>query len=166
MNNWLFYSMEKPIFEKTLLVEKFPGKGGWTYVVISGVKKDATKPFGWRKVKGKVDDYELKQYKLMPMGNGKLFLPLKAEIRKKIGKSEGDKVHVVLYNDETEFVIPQDIQACLDDYPRAKTFFASLTESNKKYYIDWILTAKNIDTTVKRINQMIDRLLEGKKMYD
>jgi uncharacterized protein YdeI (YjbR/CyaY-like superfamily) len=41
-----------------------------------------------------------------------------------------------------------------------------MTESNKKYYIEWIAEAKNLDTKVNRINKMIDRLLEGKRMYD
>lgn len=158
--------MDNLIIDQVLLVEKFPGKGGWTYVVLESVTPDPQKPFGWRRVKGKVDDYELSQYKLMPMGNGHLFLPLKAEIRKKIGKKEGDKVHVILFEDNSQYVIPEEIRACLEEFPEAKAFFETLTDSNQKYYVDWIQEAKNMDTTVKRINVMIDRLLEGKKMYD
>lgn len=158
--------MSKLILDQILPVKKFPGKGGWTYVVIEAATPDSKKPFGWRKVKGKVDDYELSQYKLMPMGDGRLFLPLKAEIRKKIGKKEGDQVHVILFEDDSEYVIPEEIRACLEDFPKAKAFFDSLTESNQKYYVDWIQEAKSMETTVKRINLMIDRLLEGKKMYD
>ena len=41
-------------------------------------------PFGWVKVYGTIDDYEIKNYNLQPMGNGRLFLPIKAEIRKRI----------------------------------------------------------------------------------
>ncbi|WP_304235739.1 YdeI/OmpD-associated family protein [Jiulongibacter sediminis] len=158
--------MSKPIIDKTLPVEKFPGKGGWTYVVIEAARPDSSKPFGWRKVRGTIDHYQLNQYKLMPMGNGKLFLPLKAAIRKAIGKKEGDKVHVILFDDDSNFVIPEDIQACLDDFPKAKSFFESMTESNQKYYVDWIQEAKTMETTVKRINEMIDKLLEGRKIYD
>lgn len=40
------------------------------------------------------------------MGNGKLFLPVKAEIRKKIKKAEGDKVHVILYPDNEPLEVP------------------------------------------------------------
>ncbi len=158
--------MEKPIIDGILTVEKFPGKGGWTYVIIEQAIPDKTKPFGWQTVKGSVDDYQLSQYKLMPMGNGRLFLPLKAEIRKKIGKKEGDTVNVILFVDDSSVVIPQEIQECLEEFPKAKAFFDTMTERNQKYYIDWILQAKNMETTVNRINVMIDRLLEGKKMYD
>jgi hypothetical protein len=65
------------------VLEKIPGKGGWTYVVINEIAPDKRAKFGWVKVRGSIDDYELNQYKLMPMGNGKLFLPVRAEIRKK-----------------------------------------------------------------------------------
>lgn len=47
-------------------------------------------------VKGIIDNVESKNYKLMPTGNGRLFLQVKTEIRKKIGKKEGDWVAVVL----------------------------------------------------------------------
>jgi hypothetical protein len=41
-------------------------------------------------VRGTIDDFEIRKYHLMPMGNGKFFLPVKAEIRKKIKKEAGD----------------------------------------------------------------------------
>lgn len=75
---------QKPIVKAQYLLKKFPGKGGWTYIEIPEVKQNRSNPFGWVKVKGLIDNYELKQYKLMPTGNGKLFLPVKATIRKKI----------------------------------------------------------------------------------
>ena len=71
------------------LLEKYPGKGGWTYARIPEILQDKTKPFGWVKVCGSIDGYEIKKCHLMPMGNDQLFLPVKAEIRKKIKKQEG-----------------------------------------------------------------------------
>ena len=61
--------------------------------------QDKSKPFGWVKVKGTIDGVPFNKYHLMPMGNGKLFLPVKSEIRKKIKKVAGDSVHVILYPD-------------------------------------------------------------------
>lgn len=97
--------MEKLLVNKKYLLEKYPGKGGWVYACIPEVLQDKHAYFGWVKVKGRIDDYEFKSFHLMPMGNGKLFLPVKAEIRKKIGKKEGDWVTIVLYaakKDETK----------------------------------------------------------------
>jgi hypothetical protein len=98
--------MQHPLVNKKYKLEKFPGKGGWTYAAIPEVLQDKHAPFGWVQVKGSIDDYEIKNYKLMPMGKGKLFLPVKAAIRKKIGKEAGDWVKVTLYADYEHLHVP------------------------------------------------------------
>lgn len=158
--------MEKPLVDKEYLVKKFEGKGGWTYTEIPEILQDKHAPFGWVQVRGTVDGYPLKQYKLMPMGNGKLFLPLKAEMRKAIKKGEGDAVHIVLYADDSPVEVPDEFLVCLVDAPRAHQFFETLSDSNKKYYIDWIMEAKRLETKVNRIARAIERLENGHKMYD
>jgi len=66
--------METPLAKNRYLLEKFPGKGGWTYAAIHGIPQDKKAPFGWVRVKGTIDGYVFRHYHLMPMGNGKLFL--------------------------------------------------------------------------------------------
>ncbi|MFN5706349.1 MAG: DUF1905 domain-containing protein [bacterium] len=65
------------LVDEEFLVEKFPGKGGWTYISIPQISASKNSPFGWVRITGFVDDYEIKQYKLMPMGGGKLFFAFK-----------------------------------------------------------------------------------------
>lgn len=88
------------LVNKEAFLEKFPGKGGWTYVRFAEIPKNPDTYFGMYRIKGSIDDYEIKRAHLMPMGNGQLFLPVNAAIRKKIRKEAGDRVHVVLYQDE------------------------------------------------------------------
>jgi len=102
----------------------------------------------------------------MPMGNGNLFLPVKAEIRKKIKKEEGDFVHVVLYPDSSHLEVPEELLLCLQDEPTALKFFQSLSESEQNYYIQWIYSAKKEETKVKRVAQTINRLMRGEKRYE
>lgn len=45
----------KPLVNKKYLLEKYPGKGGWTYAVIPEVLQNKKAPFGWVKVKGTID---------------------------------------------------------------------------------------------------------------
>ncbi|CAN5681274.1 hypothetical protein BH10BAC2_BH10BAC2_03340 [soil metagenome] len=72
----------------------------------------------------------------MPMGSGKLFLPVKAEIRKKIKKQEGDMVHVILYPDNEPMAAPEEFKICLKDEPAADEFFQGLTEGEQKFYVE------------------------------
>lgn len=158
--------MEKPLINKSYLLKKFEGKGGWTYAEVPEIRPDKHAHFGWVKVRGSIDGFEIKQYHLMPMGNGQLFLPVKAAIRKKIKKEAGDSVHVILYADNAPLEIPDELLVCLLDAPKAHTFFMSLTESHQKYYIQWIYDAKQLETKVNRMAKTIERLEKGLKMYD
>ncbi|MDZ4823977.1 MAG: YdeI/OmpD-associated family protein [Flavobacteriales bacterium] len=158
--------MDKPLVNKKYILEKFHGKGGWTYARIPEILPDKHAHFGWRKVKGTIDGFEIKRYHLMPMGNGNLFLPVKAEIRKKIKKEEGDFVHVVLYPDSSHLEVPEELLLCLQDEPTALKFFQSLSESEQNYYIQWIYSAKKEETKVKRVAQTINRLMRGEKRYE
>jgi hypothetical protein len=145
----------KPLVNKTVILEKFPGKGGWTYGRLPGVKPDPHAHFGWIKVRGFIDDFEIRQYHLMPMGNGELFLPVRAEIRKKIRKTTGDRVKVVLYRDEEDIYIPEELQECLDLDPSAKKTFDQLDPGQKKEIIKWIYVLKNEDNRANRIAELM-----------
>jgi hypothetical protein len=158
--------MQKPLVNKKFVLEKYPGKGGWTYARIPQIVKDKNTPFGWVKVKGTIDGYEIRKYHLMPMGNGGLFLPVKADIRKKIKKEEGDTVHIILFPDKEPLDVPEEMLLCLQDEPQALKFFNSLTESERKFYIQWIYSAKKEETKVDRLGKTIDRLLRSLKLYD
>jgi len=156
----------KPLVNKKYKLEKFPGKGGWTFARIPEIIKNKNKPFGWVKVRGTIDGYEIKKYSLMPMGDGTLFLAVRAEIRKKINKNRGDVVHVVLYPDDTPLDVPAEMMMCLQDEPRALKFFKSISESEQKLYIDWIYSAKKEETKVSRMVETINRLSSRLKKHD
>jgi hypothetical protein len=158
--------MEKPLVNKEFQLEKFPGKGGWTYASIPEIIQDKHSPFGWVKVKGSIDNYEFKNYRLMPMGNGLLFLPVKAAIRKQIGKNEGDWVKVVLYPDNSPTEIPEELQLCLTDEPEIYQTFLSYSDGEQKAFVDWIYSAKTEKTKIGRIAQTINMLSKRQKFYD
>jgi hypothetical protein len=150
--------MENPLVDKKYLLEKFPGKGGWTYAQIPEVVKDKSAPFGWVRVKGRIDGYEIKSYHLMPMGNGKLFLPVKSEIRKKIKKKEGDYVHIILFIDNQPVEIPEELSSCLQVESGIFEAFKRCSKGEQKRYVEWIYSAKTDKTKEIRIVQLMDIL--------
>lgn len=156
-----------PLVNSDFTLEKFPEKSGWTYVEIPQIVQNKKAPFGWVKVKGWIDDYEIKGFKLMPMGNGKLLLPVKAEIRKKIGKKEGDVIKIILFADEAPTEIPQELLECFENEPpEILQTFLSFSESEQKAYLDWIYGAKKEETKAQRIVNMMDRLSRKEKFFD
>lgn len=158
--------MEIPLIDKLYLLEKFPGKGGWTYAALPEVPQDKHTPFGWVKVKGSIDGFEIKKYHLMPYGNGELFLPVKAEIRKKIKKEAGDYVHIILYLDNEPLEVPEELLLCLQEEPEALRFFNLLNENEQYNYIKWIYSTKTDQTKVDRIAKTLDKLVKNLKYYD
>lgn len=159
--------MENPLVDHDYLLKKFPGKGGWTYAEIPEIAQNPANPFGWVQVKGSIDGFELKQYKLMPMGEGRLFLPVRAEIRKKIRKQAGDTVHVILYPDDSPVEIPEEILECFgNEPPELLQSFRALTEGQQRAFIDWICKAKTEDTKAQRIVEMMDKMALGLSFYD
>ena len=108
----IFKNMDEKLVDKEYLLEKLPGKYGWTYTIIPEIRPDPNAPFNWVKVRGTIDRYQIKDYRLMPSGDvmpsgkGVLFLAVNAEIRKKIQKQAGDYVHIVLYPDNEPIEIP------------------------------------------------------------
>jgi hypothetical protein len=80
--------------EFTATLQRSPGKGGWTYVVWP----QAATFFGTHgavKVRGTIDGQPFRS-SFMAMGDGTQMLPVKADIRKVIGKEAGDTVTVRL----------------------------------------------------------------------
>jgi hypothetical protein len=144
-------------------IKKFDKKGektGWSYIEISASQAKKLKPDTKTsfRVKGKLDNYTLKQTALLPMGNGKFILPINNTIRKGTGKKHGDKLKVTLELDESKFIMNADFMACIKDDPTAFAFFKTLAPSHQRYFSKWIDSTKTSQTKTKRIAMTVNAL--------
>ena len=151
---------ETPLVNKQYLLKKYSGKGGWTFAVIPDIPKDKHAYFGWVKVRGSIDGYEIKNFHLMSMSDGMMFLPVKAEIRKKIGKNDGDWVHIILYSEQLPHVNHEDFMICLQDEPIALQNYLNKSDDEQKAFIDWIYSAKNDELKIERIAESLNKLTQ------
>lgn len=69
------------------------------------------------------------------------------------------------YSSQKNISVPEDFQTALDSNKQAKAFFATLNSVNRYAILFRIQTAKKAETRVRRIQQFIEMLERGEKLY-
>lgn len=105
------------------------------------------------------------QGELTPLGDGYHALIIPREVRRAVGKTVGDVLHVALRRDTSERVItlPEDLAAALADAPAAFTFFKGLEKLEQRSYVRYLKGAKNPEMRAKRLMETVYRLGVGRK---
>ncbi|MBN3581633.1 DUF1905 domain-containing protein [Algoriphagus aestuarii] len=140
-------------------MEKFPGKGGWTYVKIPFEADQSKLPFGMIRVKGTVDQIPFGGKHLMPLGDGNLFLPLPKALRQKLKKEAGETVRIEVYEDTLPTKTPLELEDCLRDVPGKLELFQSWSNAKKSRWITYIFGSKKEEVKAERILKLIDSLV-------
>lgn len=156
-------SMSKAKFNAMIeRFEKHGEKTGWSYIYIP--KRLASKLADQKnsfRVKGKLDDYSIKQIALLPMGTGDFIMPINGEMRKNLNKMEGDTLKVEIDIDVSDLVTDQDFIDCLAEVPKALAQYEKLSQGHKNYFTKWLDTAKTQETKASRIAMAVDALSRG-----
>jgi len=125
---------------------------------------DTEKEFGKKgqvKVKVWFDGF-LYRGSLVKMGHPCHIVGINKEIRKTINKNPGDSVSVIIEQDTEErtVTIPNDLQDLLNQHKEARSKFEKCSYSHKKEWVMWLNDAKKEDTRLKRLQKIIDKLME------
>ena len=161
---WLLLFMKKmkpdrkPDVQKTKLLKKFPGKGGWTYLEITEIAPDTNAPFGWVYVSGTIDKVRLPITRLQSMGNGVLFLSVNAALRKKLQKEAGDTVGLLLYKVSDTEESRNELIQCLKEAPDAYQNFLKLSPFTQNAYVHLVHGSNGLEEKSKKIVAIIKKL--------
>lgn len=141
-------------------LQKFQNMGektGWTYIEVPSKMANQLSP-GTKKsfrVKGKIDQFNIQQVAMIPMGDGDFIIPFNAQMRKGTGKKHGDHVVVKLEVDQEEKKISEDLLMCLGEVKEHLDRFLSLPKGHQNYYSNWVESAKSPATKSDRIMKCI-----------
>jgi hypothetical protein len=150
--------MTELLKNQKLILQHAPGKGAWTYHLVIPGTKDIRGKWGFMKVSGTIDGYEIKDLNLAPLTGQDKRISINGEIRKSIGKSGGDEVTVTLYKTtDNRLLQASDVKDCFKDADVYKKF-TSLNEEEQKQTIEKILSEEDEQKQEKRINAVIGRL--------
>ena len=72
----------------------------------------------------------------------------------------------VSYKKTSEFVIPEEFQNRLDEYPALKTAFHALTPGRQRGYLLYFSGAKQSKTRDARVEKCVQQILKGKGLND
>ena len=84
---------------------------------------------------------------------------------KAIGAAKNDGRWDAAYASQKNISIPEDFQAALDNNKKAKAFFATLNSVNRYAILFRIHNAKRSETRARRIQQFVEMLERGGKVY-
>jgi bifunctional DNA-binding transcriptional regulator/antitoxin component of YhaV-PrlF toxin-antitoxin module len=95
---------------------------------------------------------------------GVSMLPVSAEVREQAGIAAGDRidVEVALDSEPREVAAPADLAEALGRDEAARSFFDSLSYSNKRRIVLQIEDAKTPETRQRRIDKAVSALREGR----
>ena len=143
-----------------------PGVIVWAYYpkISSGIKTDLTRDKGWDcllKEDDKLTWISLVSFDETWSVFG--FRPKTEADRKKAAVPQQREIFNWVNPKTKEVKLPDDLASALKKSRGAASYFESLSFTNKKEYIEWVVTAKRAETRTERINGTIERLNKGWK---
>lgn len=132
----------------------------WTYYPkgTSKVQTDLTRDKGWDKL---LSHEELQWISFISFDEtwSVFGFRLKTEAdKKKDAKRKVREIFNYIDASKKEIRLPDDLAAALDKHKKEHAYFQSLSFSNRKEYVEWIITAKREETRKQRVEGTIERL--------
>jgi len=129
----------------------------------SKIQTDLTRDHGWESL---LQHQHLQRLSLVSFNDTWSAFAVRRQLAADQTKKEAPKERpVAAYVDATKKLVflPDDFATALNDKPVEKAFFEALSFTNKKEYVDWIVSAKRAETRQTRVAEAVSRLAKGWK---
>jgi len=152
-------------FSAKLLRPAEPSKGeAWTFLILP---KDASAKLptrGMTAVAGTLNGQPFRAM-LEPDGQRSHWLKVPDKVREAAAAKPGDVVllDIVSSGEEPEPRVPPDLRKALAASPKAAQVWSDITPIARRDWIQWITSAKRLETRARRIGNACDMLAAGKR---
>ncbi len=143
------------------------GVGTWTFLSIPLEVSAGFGSKGQVRIKGTINGYPFRSTAL-PMGDGTHYLVVGKDIRDHIASAQGDtvKVRLELDTETRQAEVPEELQLALNSQPLAAAAFEKISNSHQKEWINWIMSAKQAATRLRRVEKAVGMITMGKNLRD
>lgn len=102
---------------------------------------------------------------LEPIDDGYHILTVPKEVRRAVGKTLGDVLHIALSHDTEPRLaaLPSDLADALAQHPAAQQFLQALPYTDQRDYARWLQGTKTPEARAKRLQEVLYRLGQGLK---
>ncbi|HSB66157.1 MAG TPA: YdeI/OmpD-associated family protein [Anaerolineales bacterium] len=153
------------VFSFEAVLKRPEGVGTWTYLDIPQEISLTLGSKGQVRVRGTINGYPYRTTAL-PMGAGTHYLVVGKAIRDHIHATQGDSVQVTLEldNEARQVDVPEELRQALAKEPHAVEAFGKMTYSHQNEWISWIMSAKQAETRLRRIEKALLLITQGKNV--
>lgn len=137
----------------------------WTFLTLPPEASDKLPSRGMTSVEGTFNGVAF-QATLEPDGKGGHWLKVDRKLREAAGAEVGDVISLEIapVAEEPEPTVPADLRKALAAaHPKARAVWADITPVARRDWIQWIESAKQEKTRLKRIESGCDMLAKGKR---
>ena len=129
----------------------------------SKVQTDLTRDKGWEALLKHVNFQWLSLISFDETWSAFGFRLKKGTDKKKEDKSTVREIFNYIDPVKKQIRLPEDLAAAFQKHPSEEKVFNDLSFSNRKEYLEWIVTAKRLETRKQRLEGTIERLARGWK---
>jgi hypothetical protein len=152
-------------FKAKLLRPASPGKGrSWSFLLLPNAASAKLPTRGMTSVEGTINEHPFRAT-LEPDGQRSHWLKVSSKLREAAGVQEGEVVALAIMPaaKQSEPTLPMDLRKALAAAPAARALWTEITPAARRDWIQWITSAKRVETRARRIENACDMLASGKR---